>query len=73
MNEVVARILDAYRLGGRPWERLGEWIERIGWKRFFAEAELTFDKDMIDDYRNARTTFNQSAHVRFCNEEPTVE
>ncbi len=65
VTEVVTRILHTYRVGGRPWERLGEWIERIGWKRFFELTELTFDKDMIDDYRHARTTFNTSAHTRF--------
>ena len=65
VTEMVKRILETYRKGGRPWERLGEWIERIGWKRFFEETGLTFDKEMIDDYRHARTTFNQSAHVRF--------
>ncbi len=65
VTAVLRRILSAYIEGGRPWERVGEWIERIGWKRFFLEAELTFDKDMIDDYRHAQTTFNHSAHVRF--------
>jgi sulfite reductase beta subunit len=63
--EVVKRILQAYKKGGRDWERLGEWIDRIGWKRFFEETGLTFDKSLIDNYRHARTSFNQSAHVRF--------
>ncbi|MDH4127849.1 MAG: dissimilatory-type sulfite reductase subunit beta [Spirochaetota bacterium] len=65
VNEVVNTILMAYKKGGKPWERLGEWIERIGWKRFFEETNLKFEKDFIDSYRYARTTFNQSAHVRF--------
>lgn len=65
VNEIVGRILECYRVGGKPWERLGEWIERIGWKKFFQITELTFDKDMIDDYRNGRESFNTSAHIRF--------
>ena len=65
INAVVKTILEAYREDGRPWERLGEWTSRIGWKRFFDMTGLNFDEDMIDDYRHARTTFNQSAHVRF--------
>lgn len=36
-----------------------------GLETFFEATGLTFEKDMIDSYRNARTTFNQSAHVRF--------
>lgn len=62
---VVKRILKAYKEGGRPWERLGEWAERIGWGKFFEVTGLPFDRYMIDNYRHARTSFNQSAHVRF--------
>jgi sulfite reductase beta subunit len=65
VNEVVGRILSAYKKGGREWERLGEWIDRIGWKRFFEETGLSFDKYMIDNYRHARVSFNKSAHIRF--------
>jgi sulfite reductase beta subunit len=65
VNDVVGRILAVYAKEGRPWERLGEWIDRVGWKHFFAATGLEFEKDMIDTYRHARTTFNQSAHIRF--------
>jgi sulfite reductase beta subunit len=65
VTEVVGQILQAFKKEGRPWERMGEWIDRVGWKHFFEVTGLTFDKDMIDNYRHARTTFNQSAHVRF--------
>jgi sulfite reductase beta subunit len=62
---VVKKILTAFQKEGRPWERMGEWIDRVGWKHFFEVTGLPFEKDMIDNYRHARTTFNQSAHVRF--------
>ncbi|MBF0278724.1 MAG: dissimilatory-type sulfite reductase subunit beta [SAR324 cluster bacterium] len=65
VNDIVGRILKAYQVGGKPWERMNEWIGRIGWKRFFEETELEFKIDMIDSYRHARASFNQSAHVRF--------
>ena len=65
VTEVVGQILEAFRKEGRPWERMGEWIGRVGWKHFFEATGLVFDKDMIDSYRHARTTFNQSAHIRF--------
>lgn len=65
VNDVVKKILMTYKNGGRPWERLGEWIDRIGWKEFFDSTDLKFDEDMIDNYRYARTSFNQSAHVRY--------
>jgi len=65
VNAVVKKILYAYKEGGKPWERVGEWIDRIGWKRFFDVTGLEFDKYMIDNYRHARTSFNQSCHIRF--------
>ncbi len=65
VNAVMKRILVAYKEGARDWERLGEWIERIGWKRFFELTDLDFDRFLIDNYRHARTSFNTSAHIRF--------
>ena len=65
VNEVVGRILEVYAKEGKRWERLGEWIDRVGWKHFFEATGLVFEKDMIDTYRHARTTFNQSTHIRF--------
>jgi sulfite reductase beta subunit len=62
--EIVKRILYAYKEGAQPWERVGEWAERIGWKKFFEVTGLQFDKWMIDNYRHARVSFNTSAHVR---------
>jgi sulfite reductase beta subunit len=63
--DVVKRILYAYKEGGRGYERLGEWIDRIGWKKFFGVTELTFDENMIDSYRLAQTSWNHSTHIRF--------
>ncbi|MBF0623012.1 MAG: dissimilatory-type sulfite reductase subunit beta [Magnetococcales bacterium] len=65
VGTLVKRILDAYKDGARDWERMGEWIDRIGWKRFFETTGLKFDTYMIDTYRHARTSFNTSTHVRF--------
>ena len=65
VTAAVKKVLNAYKEGARRWERIGEWIERIGWPRFFELTGFEFDDSMIDDYRFARTTFNQSAHIRF--------
>ena len=45
VNDIVGKILMAYKAGGKPWERLNEWIDRIGWKRFFEECDLEFQID----------------------------
>jgi sulfite reductase beta subunit len=63
--QAVKTILRAYKEGGRPWERLGEWIERIGWPKFFEITGFPFTKYHIDNYRFARTTYNCSAQIRF--------
>lgn len=64
VSAAVKTILEAYRTGAKDWERIADWIERIGWKRFFEETGFKFTKYHIDTYRFARTTFNTSAQVR---------
>ena len=63
--EIVKKILYAYKEDGRPWERMGEWIDRIGWPRFFEMTDLAFTRHHIDDWRGARRSLNASAHIHF--------
>lgn len=62
---IVKRILTRYNTGAQGWERVGDWIERIGWRRFFEEAELPFTSYQVDTWRGARASFNRSSHIRF--------
>ncbi len=63
--EVVTRILRAYKENAKAWERMNEWIERIGWPKFFELTGLPFTKHHIDDWRGGRYTLNTSSHVHF--------
>ena len=63
--EVVKTILYAYKNNARDWERMGEWIERIGWPRFFELTDTPFTRHHIDDFKGARHALNASAHIRF--------
>lgn len=63
--EVVKKILRVYKEDGRPWERMIDWIDRIGWPRFFEKTGLPFTKYHIDDWRGSRATLNASNHIRF--------
>lgn len=63
--DVVKKILYAYKEDARDFERVGEWIDRIGWPRFFELTELQFTHHLIDDYRGGRTTLNSSTHIHF--------
>ena len=62
---IVKRILRAYQRDARDWERIGEWIERIGWPRFFELTGLPFTRYHIDNWRGARASLNASTHLRF--------
>ncbi len=65
VEAVVKKILYTYKDNAKDWERMGEWIERIGWPRFFEMTDLAFTKHHLDTWTGARKTMNQSAHVRF--------
>lgn len=62
---VVKKILYAYKEDALDFERMNEWIDRIGWKRFFEVTELPFTKYHIDDWRGSRSSLNASAQIRF--------
>ncbi len=63
--ETVTNILRVYKADARPWELMGEWIERIGWPRFFELTGLPFTKYHIDNWRGGRANLNASAQIRF--------
>ncbi|OIP17865.1 MAG: sulfite reductase, dissimilatory-type beta subunit [Betaproteobacteria bacterium CG2_30_59_46] len=65
VGAVVKNILRVYKQDGKPWERMSDWIDRIGWPRFFEKTGLPFTKYHIDDWRGARATLNASTHIRF--------
>jgi sulfite reductase beta subunit len=62
--EAVTRIVDLYAKNGRKHERLSEWVERIGWPRFFKLAEIPFTKQHIDDFKTAGETYKRSAQLK---------
>jgi len=62
---VVEKILQTYKEGARDWERMNEWIDRIGWPRFFEVTGLPFTRYHIESWRGGRMSLNASAHIRF--------
>jgi len=65
VEEKVMMILKAYKENARDWERMGEWIGRIGWPRFFEITGLAFTKHHLDTWTGARHQMNHSTHIRF--------
>jgi sulfite reductase beta subunit len=62
--DAVVKLVDVYAKNARKHERMGEWIERIGWPRFFELTEIPFTKYHIDDFVHAGETFKRSAQLR---------
>jgi sulfite reductase beta subunit len=60
----IRTIMDCYCEGARPFERIGEWIERIGWPKFFELTGFEFTKYHIDDFKLAAKTLRTSMHFR---------
>jgi sulfite reductase beta subunit len=63
--EAVVKIVNVYKDDARKYERVGEWIDRIGWPRFFELTGFEFTRYHIDDFKHAGLSFARSAHVRY--------
>jgi sulfite reductase beta subunit len=60
----VKNIVEVWAANARRFERMGEFIARIGWPKFFEMTGIEFTKQHIDDYRYAGLTFKRSAQLR---------
>lgn len=47
----VKHILETWAANANKHERLIEWVDRIGWEKFFELTGLEFTHHLIDDYR----------------------
>jgi sulfite reductase beta subunit len=63
--DTVKKILRAYQKDARAWERMNEWIDRIGWPRFFELTGLPFTKYHLETWRGGRSSLNASAQLHF--------
>jgi sulfite reductase beta subunit len=65
VTEAVRNLVVLWAKHAKKYERMGEWINRIGWPRFFKMAGIEFEKEHIDDFKNAGLTFKRSTHLTF--------
>jgi len=61
----VKKIVEVYAQNARKYERVGEWVNRIGWPRFFELTGFEFTKYHIDDFKYAGLTYKRSAQLKF--------
>ncbi|MFH1132064.1 MAG: dissimilatory-type sulfite reductase subunit beta [Pseudomonadota bacterium] len=62
--KAVVNIVNVYAKNARKYERMGEWIQRIGWPKFFEMTGIEFTKYHIDDFTHAGESFKRSIHFR---------
>jgi sulfite reductase beta subunit len=62
--KAVTNLVDVWAKHAHKHERMGEWIERIGWSRFFKIAGIPFSKYHIDDFTHAGETYKRSTHLK---------
>jgi len=65
VTEAVRSIVELWAANAHKYERMGEWIERIGWPKFFRMSGIEFRKEHIDDFKHAGLTFKRSTHLTF--------
>jgi len=63
--DAIRNIVDVYAANARKYERLGQWIERVGWERFFSLTGIEFTDKHIDDYTLAPDTFRTTAAFKY--------
>jgi len=63
--DAVKNIIEVYASHARKHERVGEWIERVGWERFFSLTGIPFTDQHIDDFDLATETFQTSAQFKW--------
>ncbi|MCD5411248.1 dissimilatory-type sulfite reductase subunit beta [Thermodesulfovibrionales bacterium] len=61
----VKNILNTYAANARKHERVGEWIERIGWEKFFKMTNIPFTFQHIDDFTFMRETMRTAATFKW--------
>lgn len=63
--DVLKKIVEVYAASAKPMERLGEWIERIGWEAFFRRMEIPFTKQHIDDFTHAVELYRTTTQFKW--------
>lgn len=65
VTDAIKAIVKLWAENAHKHERIGEWIERIGWPKFFRMSGIEFKKEHIDDFKHAGLTFKRSVHITY--------
>ncbi len=65
VTSAIRNLVELWASNAKKHERMGEWIGRIGWPKFFQMSGIEFTKQHIDDFKHAGLTFKRSTHLTF--------
>lgn len=65
VTAAVKNLVETWASHAKQGERMGEWIERIGWERFFNLTGLPFTDKHIDDFTFSPMTFRSTTQFKF--------
>jgi sulfite reductase beta subunit len=65
VTDAIRNLVELWAKNAHKHERMGEWIERIGWPKFFRMSGIEFKKEHIDDFKHAGLTYKRSAHLTY--------
>ncbi len=65
VTTAITNLVELWAANAKKYERMGEWIERIGWPKFFKMSGIEFQKEHIDDFKHAGLTYKRSTHLTF--------
>lgn len=65
VTDTVKHLVEVWAKDAKYGERMGEWIDRIGWERFFKATGLEFTDKHIDSFTHATQTFRSTTQFRF--------
>jgi len=63
VTSAIRKMVEVWAENARPYERMGEWIDRVGWPRFFKLTGFEFTKQHIDDFKYAGLSFKRTAQI----------
>lgn len=61
----IKNIVEVYAKNAQPDERMGEWINRVGWETFFRLTGIAFTEQHIDDFTHAVDTYRTTTQFRW--------
>jgi sulfite reductase beta subunit len=64
VTSAVRNIIEVWAKNAKKYERMGEFIQRIGWPKFFKLTGIEFTRDHIDDFKHGGLTYKRSAQLR---------